>query len=83
MTKRRATDDSLGGLHEVLADSYAKYLADVKSGAVEPDPRMMKEIREFLKDNSIEAIPEQVANKFNATLLEISTEDVDQALYGN
>ena len=46
MTKRRATDDSLGGLHEVLADSYAKYLADVKSGAVEPDPRMMKEIRE-------------------------------------
>jgi len=46
--KQEIEDDTLQDLHKLLVDSYIKLM---KSGC--EDPRILKEVRELLKDNSI------------------------------
>jgi len=43
-----SNDNQLGALHELLVTSYVKIM---KEGC--DDPRLLKEIRELLKDNDI------------------------------
>jgi len=43
-----SNDNQLGALHELLVTQYVKYLAEGGD-----DPRMLKEVRELLRDNDI------------------------------
>lgn len=52
MSKQRATDSKLGGLHEMLGELYTDELKlMVKDG--EYDIQMLKMIQDFLKQNNI------------------------------
>ena len=52
MSKQRATDTKLGGLHEMLGELYTDELKlMVKDG--EYDIQMLKMIQDFLKQNNI------------------------------
>lgn len=54
----RATEDALAALHGALASAFSDYLAKVKSGDVEVNASVFKEIRSFLQDNGIEQSPQ-------------------------
>jgi len=52
MTKKRASEDALGALHEALAQHF---LDTLKSGDAKAAD--LNVIRQFLKDNGIEVVP--------------------------
>ena len=55
MTKKRASEDALGTLHEALAK---KYLAILNEGDPEKcTPAFLTSVAKFLKDNGIEVVP--------------------------
>lgn len=52
MTKKRASEDALGALHEALAQHMLNILKGEEVKAAD-----LNVIRQFLKDNSIEVVP--------------------------
>lgn len=63
-TKTRATEEALGELHKVLAEEltkgvkYGQEIVDDegKLKRVPPTPAFLNTVRQFLKDNKIEAV---------------------------
>lgn len=52
MTKKRASEDALGALHEALAKHFLNLITSGELKAADANV-----IRQFLKDNSIEVVP--------------------------
>lgn len=50
-----ADADKLGAVHELFADVSADYLKELKEGKAELNTQFLKTIKDFLKDNNIEA----------------------------
>lgn len=67
MSKTKATENALGSLHGILCDHFTDILTngeqvtDPDTGEVtfkKPSAAILAQIRQFLKDNKIEAVPE-------------------------
>lgn len=67
MLKPKATESALGSLHGILCEHFADILmngeqvVDIETGEVsfrKPSAAVLAQIRQFLKDNKIEASPE-------------------------
>lgn len=50
-----ADDTKLGAVHEMFTEFATQYLKELKAGKAEMNPAFLKTIKDFLKDNNIEA----------------------------
>ena len=74
MTKKAAPEDTLGELHNKLAE---KLLEMIEQGDLSAS--QIKEVREFLKDNDIQAVPTEnsVIRKLHDSLPDL--DDINEA----
>ena len=61
----KATEDRLGDLHALTAELLITQLKLMKSGDIDPDPRLIANAIKFLKDNNIECTVDDIRGMLN------------------
>lgn len=57
MNDKKASNEALGALHGALADHLKLQIEAAKKDGSQLPASLVKEIREFLKDNGVEQVP--------------------------